>query len=71
MPLRTTTIGAYPKPDCTPIGDWFMANKGEAARKASKGLLSNWTPGDYELAISNAGEDAEEMFLGGYRTNNY
>ncbi len=63
MPLRTTTIGAYPKPTCTPVGDWFMANKSEEARKASKGLLSNWNPGDYELAISNAGEEAEELFL--------
>ena len=61
MPLRTTTIGAYPKPDCTPIGDWFMANKGEAARPQK--AFFQIGPGDYELAISNAGEDAEEMFL--------
>ena len=24
MPLRTTTIGAYPKPDYVPIPDWFQ-----------------------------------------------
>ena len=23
MPIRTTTIGAYPKPDDVPISDWF------------------------------------------------
>ncbi len=24
MPLRTTTIGAYPKPEYVPIPDWFQ-----------------------------------------------
>ena len=51
MVLKTTTIGAYPKPACTPVGDWFMANKSEADRKDSKGLLSNWSPGEYEMRL--------------------
>ena len=63
MSLTTTTIGSYPKPHCTPVNDWFMANKSEEERKASKGLLSNWSPGDYETAIDEAGNNAEEMFL--------
>ena len=63
MPLKTTTIGSYPKPECTPVDDWFMANKSEEERKASKGLLSNWRPGDYEAAIDEAGDEAEELFL--------
>ena len=24
MTIQTTTIGAYPKPDCVPIPDWFQ-----------------------------------------------
>lgn len=40
-----------------------MANKSDAERKTSKGLLTNWDPGEYEGAISKAGEQAEIMFL--------
>ena len=63
MPLTKTTIGAYPKPKQTPIQDWFLGTKTEEERKASKGLLSNWSPGAYEKAIQDAGEDAEKLFL--------
>lgn len=63
MPLKTTTIGAFPKPDSTPVGDWFMANKTDEERKASKGLLENWTPGGYEVSLEEAGDSAEERFL--------
>ena len=48
MPLITTTIGAYPKPKNTPINDWFLGTKSEEEKKASKGLLANWSPGAYE-----------------------
>lgn len=63
MPLKTTTIGSFPKPKSTPVSDWFMANKSDEERKASKGLLENWTPGRYEDALQEAGESAEERFL--------
>lgn len=63
MALKTTTIGSYPKPACTPVRDWFLADKDEDERKSSKGLLSNWTPGEYENALNEAGERAEELFL--------
>ena len=63
MPLLTTTIGSFPKPKSTPVGDWFLANKSEEEKKASKGLLENWTPGIYEHALQEAGESAEERFL--------
>ena len=63
MPLLTTTIGSFPKPTGTPVGDWFLANKSEGERKDSKGLLSNWTPGEYEKALLTAGENAEENFM--------
>lgn len=63
MPLKTTTIGAYPKPDCTPVGDWFLAHKSEEDRKASAGLLSNWNPGEYEAALQDAGDRTESLFL--------
>ncbi|MBH89058.1 MAG: 5-methyltetrahydropteroyltriglutamate--homocysteine methyltransferase [Magnetovibrio sp.] len=63
MPLTTTTIGSYPKPESTPVGDWFLANKSEEEKKASKGLLENWTPGSYENSLQEAGDSAEERFL--------
>ena len=28
MAILTTTIGAYPKPDCLPVFDWFQAEGG-------------------------------------------
>ncbi len=40
MPLQTTTFGACPKPDCTPVRDWFLAHLDEDERKASAGLLT-------------------------------
>ena len=55
MTLTTTTIGAFPKPKETPIQDWFLSAKSEEERKASKGLLANWSPGAYEKAIKEAG----------------
>ena len=63
MPLKTTTIGSYPKPKYTPVGDWFLANKSDEEKKASKGLLQNWAPGSYEVALKEAGDSAEEKFL--------
>jgi 5-methyltetrahydropteroyltriglutamate--homocysteine methyltransferase len=63
MPIKTTTIGSFPKPKSTPVGDWFMAHKSEEERKASKGLLANWTPGQYEDALQQAGDSAEESFV--------
>lgn len=63
MSLKTTTIGAYPKPDCTPVHDWFLAHKDEQERNASTGLLENWTPGEYERSLADAGGEAEARFL--------
>ena len=40
MKIKTTTIGAYPKPSCTPIGDWFPDTEDEDARGADKGLYN-------------------------------
>ena len=39
MKIKTTTIGAYPKPSCTPIGDWFPDAEDQEAKGADKGLL--------------------------------
>ena len=63
MPLKTTTIGAYPKPECTPVRDWFLAHMSEDERKATPGLLRNWAPGEYERALESAGDKAETLFL--------
>ena len=63
MKIKTTTIGAYPKPACTPIGDWFPDTEDEDARGADKGLLQRWSITDYEENMKKAGESAETDFL--------
>ena len=63
MKIKTTTIGAYPKPACTPIGDWFPDTEDEDARGADKGLLQRWSITDYEENMKKAGESAESDFL--------
>ena len=37
MPLLTTTIGAYPKPDYVPIPDWFGAEDGPDTTRPTAG----------------------------------
>ena len=63
MKIKTTTIGAYPKPSCTPIGDWFPDADDEEAKGADKGLLQRWSITDYEENIEQAGDEAESLFL--------
>ena len=54
MPIITTTIGAFPKPNSAPVQDWFLGTKSEEEKKASKGLLANWSPGAYEKSLKEA-----------------
>jgi 5-methyltetrahydropteroyltriglutamate--homocysteine methyltransferase len=56
MALRTTTLGAYPKPDFVEIPDWFNIPAGDAVADPTK----NWT-----AAVDAMGEDAEEVFASG------
>ena len=44
MKIKTTTIGAYPKPSCTPIGDWFPDAEDQEAKGADKGCLLYTSP---------------------------
>jgi hypothetical protein len=37
MPIPTTTIGAYPKPDYVPIPDWFQ-EESTVAKDPTKAL---------------------------------
>ena len=46
MPLKTTCIGAYPKPDYVPIADWFQVSL--AAEDYNEKVLGSWTAGDEE-----------------------
>jgi len=63
MRIKTTTIGAFPKPSCTPIGDWFPDADDENAKGADRGLLQRWSITDYEDKLEEAGENAETEFL--------
>jgi len=56
MPLLTTTIGAYPKPDYVPIPDWFRAEEGPDTARPTQGYLA---------ALAKMGEEAEELFVRG------
>jgi 5-methyltetrahydropteroyltriglutamate--homocysteine methyltransferase len=58
MPLLTTTIGAYPKPDFVPIPDWFRAEAGPDTRHPTQGYLE---------AIAAMGAAAEELFARGVK----
>ena len=60
--LLTTTIGAFPKPDRTPIGDWFPKPDDAEARSSGEGLLKRWQRASYEQRLAQAGEAAEEAF---------
>ena len=44
MPLNTTCIGAYPKPDYVPITDWFQV--GHDAEDYNELVLGGWTAGN-------------------------
>ena len=57
MPLLTTTIGAYPKPDYVTIPDWFT-NRTEKMRNPTR---------DYVEALRTLGDRAEEIFARGTR----
>jgi 5-methyltetrahydropteroyltriglutamate--homocysteine methyltransferase len=52
--IKTTTIGAYPKPDYVPIQDWFTAPEGMTTANATIA---------YENALKRAGIDAEAAFV--------
>jgi len=53
MPLLTTTIGAYPKPDYVPIIDWF---------KADGSTVTENPTGHYENELALMGDEAEKIF---------
>jgi len=61
--LLTTTIGAYPKPGCTPIGDWFPDPDDTDAGAKGEGLLKRWERAGYQERLARAGEAAEEAFV--------
>lgn len=52
-PLQTTTIGAYPKPDYVPVGDWFSLEEGMSTAVATRA---------YQKDLEDAGAEAEALF---------
>ncbi len=53
MPLLTTTIGAYPKPDYVPIIDWFKPGLMDTSEATQS----------YDSALAAMGDGAEEIFV--------
>ncbi len=41
MPIRTTCIGAFPKPDYVPIKDWFEVGIGSDEYKTA--VIDTWS----------------------------
>ena len=59
MPLQTTTIGAYPKPDCVPVPDWFTGDK--------DGLDTGHPTKRYLAALAAMGDEAGQRFSQGMK----
>lgn len=53
MPLLTTTIGAYPKPDYVPVDDWFTVEDGTVTEDPTA---------TYEKDLASMGNKAEDIF---------
>jgi len=51
MPITTTTIGAFPKPDYLPVSDWFTRNE-----------EADYT-GVYLDEVASMGDEAEALFV--------
>ena len=56
MGLLTATIGAYPKPDCVKITDWFKL-----------GMDTPDPTKDYTAELERLGNEAEDLFVRGTR----
>jgi 5-methyltetrahydropteroyltriglutamate--homocysteine methyltransferase len=52
MPISTTTLGAYPKPDYVPVPDWFTSGSMDSCAVTLA----------YSKAIAGLGAEAEELF---------
>ena len=55
--IKTTCIGAYPKPDYVPIIDWFDNREGEQNTCNTRATLS------YQQRLDAAGDAAEALFI--------
>ncbi len=54
MAVRTTVIGAYPKPDFLPVIDWFRDEEGGDSSRPTE---------QYESDVQSMGEAAEAIFV--------
>lgn len=54
MAIPTTTIGAYPKPDYVPVGDWSTVEDGMSSANATR---------RYTETMTDAGEQVERLFV--------
>jgi 5-methyltetrahydropteroyltriglutamate--homocysteine methyltransferase len=55
--IKTTCIGAYPKPGYVPIINWFDASQGEQEMSANRATQS------YEKILTEAGDETESLFV--------
>jgi 5-methyltetrahydropteroyltriglutamate--homocysteine methyltransferase len=63
MPIRTTCVGAFPKPDYVPIKDWFHVDLGEA--NYASDVVSTWTDDpEHEPAFARATTEVVKAQIG-------
>ena len=55
--IKTTCVGAYPKPDYVPIIDWFDQSDGEQDMSTNRATQS------YQKRLARAGDEAESLFV--------
>jgi 5-methyltetrahydropteroyltriglutamate--homocysteine methyltransferase len=55
--IKTTCIGAYPKPDYVPIIDWFDRSEGE------QDISDNRATQSYQQRLAEAGDRTEALFV--------
>ena len=55
--IKTTCIGAYPKPEYVPIIDWFDKSEGDQNMTSTRATQS------YKERLAEAGEEAEALFV--------
>ncbi|MFT4717006.1 MAG: 5-methyltetrahydropteroyltriglutamate--homocysteine methyltransferase [Paracoccaceae bacterium] len=56
MPIKTTCLGAYPKPDYVPIKDWFIVDLGEENYQAD--VVDTWSDApEHDAAFQRATQE--------------
>lgn len=62
MPLKTTVIGAWPKPSYLPLPDWFMDTEDKDGKLSS--MAGGYHPTTRDKVLTETGQDKMEELVG-------